>query len=601
MATEVKVIKVRRGPYTDFDKTKMNAGEPAVTTSGDPNALDGKGVYMGVGPGQVKQVAMIEDIQDTLNNAADEAVDEATQQAEAEADRAEDAATQLASTVTQVANNTAGISELNERLGNVEDESSDLKEDFDLLEADLSGESAIQREVQFIFEHYIAVGSVSVVDINNPIFDVRYKYAILDCTEGDKFLINAYGGNSPRAYCFIDASNNKIEASDRDVNVIDTVITAPANSSKIIIQDRFTESSTDPQGLPSYRIIGTQGISNNFVRFDMTQNKTDAEKAIARENIGLDELPDGLSDDVKESLLACFAHVVWVDEHGPDYYSALEEALYAGIIKYGVYVPKKTINGQYIDEYGEIQNGTVGESFYIDDYIPVVRHNYWIGMNPSSLRVPAPSSAPQNESNWRISEYDEEKNFIKQTHFTMSNDLCASTLYNFDSNTKYMRLGWFDSNSSTNDKAFDIENPSEITVLPVEIGNIDASTGANSASTTRVRTAGYIPVSNTITVVGCPFYDSWSGWVSLWTAAGYSQDSFFYAIRCYDSNKEYLGGLTYEGANVFREDISNIPLLEGTSYVRFICQTQDYAALSISLVNHLITINGTKYYLAENA
>lgn len=117
MATEVKVIKVRRGSYTDFDKTKMNAGEPAVTTSGDPNAIDGKGVYMGVGPGQVKQVAMIEDIEDILNNALDGAVDEATQQAEAEADRAEAAATQLASTVQQVGKNTTDITELNERLG----------------------------------------------------------------------------------------------------------------------------------------------------------------------------------------------------------------------------------------------------------------------------------------------------------------------------------------------------------------------------------------------------------------------------------------------------------------------------------------------------
>lgn len=120
MATEVKVIKVRRGPYTDFDKTKMNAGEPAITTSGDPNALDGKGVYMGVGPGQVKQVAMIEDIEDILNNAVDGAVDEATQQAEAEADRAEAAATQLASTVTQVTTNTANIAQLNERLSHID-------------------------------------------------------------------------------------------------------------------------------------------------------------------------------------------------------------------------------------------------------------------------------------------------------------------------------------------------------------------------------------------------------------------------------------------------------------------------------------------------
>lgn len=36
----------------------------------------------------------------------------------------------------------------------------------------------------------------------------------------------------------------------------------------------------------------------------------------------------GLSDDAKVALLNCFAHVAWIDEHGQDYYDALEAALY---------------------------------------------------------------------------------------------------------------------------------------------------------------------------------------------------------------------------------------------------------------------------------
>lgn len=35
-----------------------------------------------------------------------------------------------------------------------------------------------------------------------------------------------------------------------------------------------------------------------------------------------------LSDIVKQTLLDCFSHVAWVDEHGQDYYDALENALY---------------------------------------------------------------------------------------------------------------------------------------------------------------------------------------------------------------------------------------------------------------------------------
>lgn len=39
----------------------------------------------------------------------------------------------------------------------------------------------------------------------------------------------------------------------------------------------------------------------------------------------------GLSEDAKVALLNCFSHVVWIDEHGQDYYDALEDALYPEI------------------------------------------------------------------------------------------------------------------------------------------------------------------------------------------------------------------------------------------------------------------------------
>lgn len=37
---------------------------------------------------------------------------------------------------------------------------------------------------------------------------------------------------------------------------------------------------------------------------------------------------DGLTDDIKEALLACFEKVAWIDEDGQDYYGALYNALY---------------------------------------------------------------------------------------------------------------------------------------------------------------------------------------------------------------------------------------------------------------------------------
>lgn len=36
----------------------------------------------------------------------------------------------------------------------------------------------------------------------------------------------------------------------------------------------------------------------------------------------------GMTEDVKQAFLNCFSHVAWTDEHGQDYYDALEAALY---------------------------------------------------------------------------------------------------------------------------------------------------------------------------------------------------------------------------------------------------------------------------------
>lgn len=40
------------------------------------------------------------------------------------------------------------------------------------------------------------------------------------------------------------------------------------------------------------------------------------------------QIVPGLSETAKAALLNCFAHVAWIDEHGQDYYDALESALY---------------------------------------------------------------------------------------------------------------------------------------------------------------------------------------------------------------------------------------------------------------------------------
>ena len=53
--------------------------------------------------------------------------------------------------------------------------------------------------------------------------------------------------------------------------------------------------------------------------------------AIAGLEDEISQIVPGLSSEAKEALLACFEHVAWIDEHGQDYYDALESALYSDV------------------------------------------------------------------------------------------------------------------------------------------------------------------------------------------------------------------------------------------------------------------------------
>ena len=59
----------------------------------------------------------------------------------------------------------------------------------------------------------------------------------------------------------------------------------------------------------------------NINQIEVGGTTYDIEDTVARAN-------SGLTNDIKQALLNCFDHVAWIDEHGQDYYDALEDALY---------------------------------------------------------------------------------------------------------------------------------------------------------------------------------------------------------------------------------------------------------------------------------
>lgn len=96
-----------------------------------------------------------------------------------------------------------------------------------------------------------------------------------------------------------------VEDSDENIHVLHTFpITLD------VVQN--TTNATDP-GSPYYN------IHSFYVK---------PVGGIPASDLAPDAIGTGLSDEAKEALLACFAHVAWSDEHGQEYYDALEAALY---------------------------------------------------------------------------------------------------------------------------------------------------------------------------------------------------------------------------------------------------------------------------------
>jgi hypothetical protein len=61
-------IQMRRGPYNQFDPTRLLPGEVAVVTSGDPNTTDGKAAYICLAAGDVRRIVTADELAAALAN-----------------------------------------------------------------------------------------------------------------------------------------------------------------------------------------------------------------------------------------------------------------------------------------------------------------------------------------------------------------------------------------------------------------------------------------------------------------------------------------------------------------------------------------------------
>lgn len=74
----------------------------------------------------------------------------------------------------------------------------------------------------------------------SPETSYQYRYAIVECKEGDQFVLNCSGGINPRAYGFLDENNTLIAVAGSELTLTDATIVAPKGSAKCIINDKKT-------------------------------------------------------------------------------------------------------------------------------------------------------------------------------------------------------------------------------------------------------------------------------------------------------------------------------------------------------------------------
>ena len=87
---------------------------------------------------------------------------------------------------------------------------------------------------------YFNLRDYDTVDITTPLESNGWKCAVVPCSAGDKFTINAKGLASAQVYAFLDSSKNIIKRyGAHTVEIYGLELTAPAGSAYLVLNDNF--------------------------------------------------------------------------------------------------------------------------------------------------------------------------------------------------------------------------------------------------------------------------------------------------------------------------------------------------------------------------
>ena len=121
------------------------------------------------------------------------------------------------------------------------------------------------------------VTSVSPVDVTALHTAATYQCCVAPCQEGDSFIISSKSGTAARAWCFTDSNYNTISVANANVVLDKQEITAPDNSSWLIINDE-NNSIYRPSYKGSLKLATVDELnelSEGYIYINKTLQQTD--------------------------------------------------------------------------------------------------------------------------------------------------------------------------------------------------------------------------------------------------------------------------------------------------------------------------------------
>lgn len=122
------------------------------------------------------------------------------------------------------------------------------------LNEDLSAVSGCDR-IQFTDGGYIDCNN-DTINATTHTNSSYWRYAVLDCAAGDYFTLNNKGATAQRAWAFVDASGNRLTYASATFIGDNTLITAPTNAVKLVLNDQKSNNSPDSYTGRSLVVLG---------------------------------------------------------------------------------------------------------------------------------------------------------------------------------------------------------------------------------------------------------------------------------------------------------------------------------------------------------